>query len=499
MMTRHFPPESEQEFERLCLLLLRKHWNCPDLQLYGRRGQRQQGIDILDTSGRVPVLAAQCKNYNPIEALTPGELRAAVDKAREFRIPLQRLDILTTAKRSTDTQMALIDLNRRHAHEKLFIIRLKTWDEIELLLHKYGDVAEEFYGGEMVSALKELRHDIQMIATELPPISKIVSAAAADASFATFNRVLVRWPAKTITEHLGSGKEIMYQDYSIALLTIEELVSVGAMELAVDFSASEFPSFLESMPSALRDRVVFVGDASLRARVEKILSPVYEELGIESIAGGFGLTFHKSNHANDEYVMNVFSNLYDFLVGARNYLQIDINFPDFLVAVNRLRHNLRNPAARANLAVIEGILRTYENQRIDSIGVRSSAAPRAAALFAEFAGLEPYRELSRAARAIGNPEKLVQASREFSQISREFVQSRDGEQTLQLTNKRILASTGPGNENPATELRLQLNPEGFLPPIISFASVRARAGEAYDRLKPSPLVHDAIKRHRSDF
>jgi hypothetical protein len=75
---RYLPPANEQDFERLCLLLLREHWKCPDVELFGRKGQSQQGIDILDLAGRERPIAAQCKNYDPLKAFTVGQLKAVV-------------------------------------------------------------------------------------------------------------------------------------------------------------------------------------------------------------------------------------------------------------------------------------------------------------------------------------------------------------------------------------------------------------------------------------
>lgn len=51
---RNRPPANPEDFERLCLRVLKAHWNCPTLELYGRRGEGQHGIDIIDMSGEEP-------------------------------------------------------------------------------------------------------------------------------------------------------------------------------------------------------------------------------------------------------------------------------------------------------------------------------------------------------------------------------------------------------------------------------------------------------------
>ena len=98
-----FPiPKNERDFEEMCLQLLRRHWQLPRLELYGKRGERQFGVDILDLSGETPV-AAQCKLKEQGKRLTPAEIRAEVEKAMLFNPPLSKYAILTTGAVSTES------------------------------------------------------------------------------------------------------------------------------------------------------------------------------------------------------------------------------------------------------------------------------------------------------------------------------------------------------------------------------------------------------------
>jgi hypothetical protein len=243
----------------------------------------------------------------------------------------------------------------------------------------------------------------------------------------------------------------------------------------------------------LRNRVVFVGDRALRANVETILSPIYEEFGVESTHGGFSLEFNTPSESNaHECIGVIWTSLYDFLLGVKNRLQIDIDIGMFLFAVQQLRHRSRNPAGRAHLAVIEGILRSYEARTVDSVGLRPTATAEAVTLFNQFAGLETYRKLSEVALSIGSPARLLDATEGFSGLSRNLVSSSELAQSLELRPRRIIASHLAAEQDLLRAVRP--NAEGFLPPIVSFASARAKATEAYERIKPDPLVHDAVKR-----
>ena len=59
MSVRWPHPKTEQDFEEFCLRLLQRHWDNPQLRLYGHRGDAQLGIDIIDPSYSLPFRGAQ--------------------------------------------------------------------------------------------------------------------------------------------------------------------------------------------------------------------------------------------------------------------------------------------------------------------------------------------------------------------------------------------------------------------------------------------------------
>ncbi len=158
--TRNPPPANENDFERLCLALLRKHWNNPALQRYGRRGQGQNGVDIVDVSGTPKPRGAQCKAYDPLTAISSNEIAVEVEKAKGFTPPLGEYLILTTAKNSTEAQQTIIQINKVHRKKHLFKVTLKCWDEIEMMLEQYPDVADQIYRGGVGGMLNEMRLDL---------------------------------------------------------------------------------------------------------------------------------------------------------------------------------------------------------------------------------------------------------------------------------------------------------------------------------------------------
>ena len=139
-------PTNDDDFEKLCRDVLRLHWSCPGLEIFGNRGERQFGIDLLDLSGKEPLYAAQCKLKEGHKNLPPADIEAEVSQAKLFTPPLGKYGILTTAKVSTQAQRKVREINQAHKSQKLFEVELFTWEKICELLQRYPGVQEEHYG-----------------------------------------------------------------------------------------------------------------------------------------------------------------------------------------------------------------------------------------------------------------------------------------------------------------------------------------------------------------
>ena len=158
--TSHNIPKNDDAFELLCLELLRRKWDAPGLAQYGKRGQRQDGIDLIDLSGQSPLRAAQCKLHEPHKTILPSEIEAEVEKAKGAQLKLEQYAILTTAKPSTQAQRKILEINHKHKEQGLFLVQLLHWRELEDLLDEYADVREQFYGG--LDAEQAARMSVQL-------------------------------------------------------------------------------------------------------------------------------------------------------------------------------------------------------------------------------------------------------------------------------------------------------------------------------------------------
>ncbi|MGD1154987.1 MAG: GreA/GreB family elongation factor [Terriglobia bacterium] len=163
------PPEEDKEFELLCLALLKEYWECPTLELYARRGEKQFGVDILDLGGTSPLRAAQCKLHEQWKSLSPSEIKEEVGKVKAFDPKIDHYAIATTAKVSKEAQNTVREINREHKKIGLFTVELLAWDKIKRLLDKHSNVAEQFYPLRdpdlSATSLREIKSAIQ-ISTE---------------------------------------------------------------------------------------------------------------------------------------------------------------------------------------------------------------------------------------------------------------------------------------------------------------------------------------------
>ena len=137
-------PRSADEFERLCLKLLRRHWQLPQLERFRDPDRAEKGINLIEISGRPRLAAVKCDLRASRSELTIGEVRDAVDRAASLKLPLGRFVIATTAGKPEGLQRSLFDLNRANRKDGISAIEVLTWDDIEELLDEYPQILTDF-------------------------------------------------------------------------------------------------------------------------------------------------------------------------------------------------------------------------------------------------------------------------------------------------------------------------------------------------------------------
>ena len=87
LRTVEIPPiKDEYVFEDFCLDYWKRKLNNVDVQKNGRRGQRQQGIDIFGRDGSLQWVGVQCKVKSTGDRLTESECNENIKKAFAFAL-----------------------------------------------------------------------------------------------------------------------------------------------------------------------------------------------------------------------------------------------------------------------------------------------------------------------------------------------------------------------------------------------------------------------------
>jgi hypothetical protein len=157
------PPTSDETFEELCLAILKRHWAREGLERFGKKGERQFGVDILDVLGESPLHAAQCKLKEVWKTLEPAEIRTEVDKAKLFPSKLDHYAILTSAKVSTAAQLAVQAINQEHRAAGLFTVEVFHWNRITDLIRQYPEVEQQIFGGMRAEEVAEVKSTLDHI------------------------------------------------------------------------------------------------------------------------------------------------------------------------------------------------------------------------------------------------------------------------------------------------------------------------------------------------
>jgi tetratricopeptide (TPR) repeat protein len=175
------PPESEVAFERLSLVLLKRHWSRPGLERFAHKGEEQFGVDIFDTLGESPLYAAQCKLKEQWKSLDPAEIRDEVKKAKAFPSKLDHYAILTTGKISGAAQLAVQAINQEHRATGLFTVELFTWEKITELIRQYPEVEQQFYGGLRSEQVATVNAKLDYITTLTESVASTSATSEIDA------------------------------------------------------------------------------------------------------------------------------------------------------------------------------------------------------------------------------------------------------------------------------------------------------------------------------
>lgn len=130
------------EFENMVADVLSRMY-CKNFQTFGRRGQKQYGIDVLanDSLG----IVAQCKNFD----LTTNIIDKILDDFILYKEDKDIKNLIIATNMDCDTHMQLY-INQINTSKKYnFNISIIFWDCIQAILYQHPDLFQKYYGNDI--------------------------------------------------------------------------------------------------------------------------------------------------------------------------------------------------------------------------------------------------------------------------------------------------------------------------------------------------------------
>lgn len=152
-----FPIEDDKLFESFCLDYYKIKYRDPNMQLNGRSGQRQNGVDIFGHINEpYEWLGIQCKVKSTSKSLSISEVKIEAEKAEAFNPKLSHYVVATTGNRDAKLQEELRLVNEERKSKKVFEIQIEFWDDILVNLSEteYERIIIKYYNEFIIDSLK---------------------------------------------------------------------------------------------------------------------------------------------------------------------------------------------------------------------------------------------------------------------------------------------------------------------------------------------------------
>lgn len=116
------PPKFWEEFEEITLDACKIRWENPDLQMHGRRGEEQFGVDIYGSNHLFRNIGIQCKNYE--KTLSFSLIEKEIQKAESFSPKIEMFYMAVTSNTDATLQKKVRLLSQERAANKQFPVMI---------------------------------------------------------------------------------------------------------------------------------------------------------------------------------------------------------------------------------------------------------------------------------------------------------------------------------------------------------------------------------------
>ena len=216
-------PLDEQDFERKCAVLFECVLGDPAIDLYGRRGQTQYGVDIIGLrNGNIDqIVGIQCKLKGQEKKLTENEVKEEVEKARLFAPPLSEYIIATTAPKDAKLDSLALKLSDHKDQDHPLGMRVCVWgwETLQRKINRYQKAIQAFAPSYLPltdhrsinSQLSEIHEDIRKKGDEIlvairsslhtfePDVEDSATNDALESQINEYATLVRRQPSKALT------------------------------------------------------------------------------------------------------------------------------------------------------------------------------------------------------------------------------------------------------------------------------------------------------------
>lgn len=291
------------------------------------------------------------------------------------------------------------------------------------------------------------------------------------------------------------NQHILFRDMSSFEFIVETLIAHSASEIIVQSYGDKYDNRqLSHLPQILRCRIKFVDQGGKSVELAKsIFYPVFDEFSIEPNRGLALKIAHKKSPEEDELfsaITHSYWEIHTFLLGLKHKSQIDINMESLKSKLCTIREQSKNPASRANISVLEGILNCYSLHKIDGLSAIPNYSKETLNAFLEFLEGSNFKRLSKENFQLGFPDHIKNSAIKIRQRVRRILCDDRFQKILYLSSKSITAATSI--PLPAAEIATALLTSKYLPPIISIKPLLDQAELSW---KTAIVEEDLLERY----
>ncbi len=220
-------PSDEQAFERCNEILWRCVLGDPAVQLHGRRGQKQHGVDLTGLRDGEPerIVGVQCKLKSEGQKLTEAEVRAEVKKALTFSPPLSEYIVVTTAPDDEEIQKLArqLSISASKNRGKPLKISILGWGSLEREIRRFPDALKAFdpshtgQGDRIEQSLGDLSGSMEVMQEQMAVVHRAVTQAH------TLNPITETAVYSVLDRQVNSYAELVSSDPRTALRLLKQL------------------------------------------------------------------------------------------------------------------------------------------------------------------------------------------------------------------------------------------------------------------------------------